>query len=165
LLFAHVMPFVARAGLFGPALQRKTIEQEATNLPVLLAGRTEPPMTITAIMQRPLLGWGSAEKMPPDSYAQAEHLAVRMGYAPTFPFDIYWPFARRRLLRRALDPAGFLGGRRLAGRAFTGVAVGGLHRRRVEQHTVRDMGSPRTDRCAPRDLGSAIRTVDIQYGR
>ena len=90
LLFAYVMPFAARAGLFGPALQQKTIEQEATNLPVLLAGRTEPPMTITAIMQRPLLGWGSAEKMPPDFYAQAEHLAVRMGYAPTFPFDIYW---------------------------------------------------------------------------
>jgi hypothetical protein len=90
LLFAYVMPFAGRAGLFGPALQRKTIEQDATNLPVLLAGRTEPPLTITAIMQRPLLGWGSAENMPPDVYTQAEHLAVRMGYAPTFPFDAYW---------------------------------------------------------------------------
>ena len=29
-------------------------------------------------------------KCTPDFYAQAEHLAVRMGYAPTFPFDIYW---------------------------------------------------------------------------
>ena len=90
LVFAYVMPIAARAGLFGPALQRKIIEQEATNLPMLLAGRTEPPMTITAILERPLLGWGSAQNLTPELYTQAEHLAVRMGYAPTFPFDLYW---------------------------------------------------------------------------
>jgi hypothetical protein len=90
LVFAYVMPVAARAGLFGQALQRKTIEQEATHLPMLLAGRTEPPMTITAIMERPLLGWGSAMKLTPDFYAQAEHFAVRIGFAPTFPFDLYW---------------------------------------------------------------------------
>ena len=90
LVFAYVMPIAARAGLFGAALQRKTIEQEATNLPMLLAGRTELPMTLTAIMERPLLGWGSAMKLTPELYTQAEHLAVRMGFAPTFPFDLYW---------------------------------------------------------------------------
>jgi hypothetical protein len=90
LVFAYVMPIAARAGLFGPALQHKIIEQEATNLPMLLAGRTEPPMTITAILERPLLGWGTAMKLTPEFYAQAEHLAVRMGFAPTFPFDVYW---------------------------------------------------------------------------
>ncbi|MBV8348005.1 MAG: hypothetical protein JOZ49_10865, partial [Mycolicibacterium sp.] len=90
LLFAYVMPIAARAGLFGATLQRKTIEQEATNLPMLLAGRTELPMTVTAIMERPLLGWGSAMKLTPELYTQAEHLAVRMGFAPTFPFELYW---------------------------------------------------------------------------
>jgi hypothetical protein len=90
LIFAYVMPIAARAGLFGPALQRKTVEQDATNLPVLLAGRTEPPLNITAILERPLLGWGSAKNFTPDLYTQAEHVAVRMGYAPTFPFDLYW---------------------------------------------------------------------------
>ncbi len=90
LLFGNVMPIAARAGIFGPALQAKTFEQDTTNLPVLLAGRTELPMTLTAIMDRPLLGWGSALNLPPDFYAQAEHLAVRFGYAPTFPFEIYW---------------------------------------------------------------------------
>lgn len=90
LMFAYVMPIAARAGLFGPALQRKIIDQEATHLPVLMAGRTEPPMTITAILERPLLGWGSAENLTPELYTQAEHLAVRMGYPPTFPFDLYW---------------------------------------------------------------------------
>jgi hypothetical protein len=90
LLFAYVMPIVAKAGWFGQALQRKTIEQEAIGLPILLAGRTELPMTITAILERPLLGWGSAMNLTPGVYAEAEHLAVRMGYAPTFPFNRYW---------------------------------------------------------------------------
>lgn len=88
--FAYVLPIAARAGLFGRVLQAKIIEQQGTGLPELLAGRTEPPMTFTAIMERPLLGWGSALKLTPDFYARAEHLAVRMGYAPTFPFDAYW---------------------------------------------------------------------------
>ena len=63
---------------------------DPTILPILLAGRTEPPMTITAIMERPLLGWGSALKMTPEFYARAEHFAIRMGYPPTFPFERYW---------------------------------------------------------------------------
>jgi hypothetical protein len=90
LVFSYVMPIAARAGWFGAVLQRKTIEQEATNLPILLAGRTELPMTLTAIRERPLLGWGSAMKLTPELYTQAEHLAVRMGFSPTFPFDLYW---------------------------------------------------------------------------
>jgi hypothetical protein len=90
LVFGYAMPFAARAGLFGPALQSKEIEQATTGLPTLLAGRTEPPETITAIIQHPLLGWGSALKFTPDFYTQAEHVAVRMGYMPTFPFELYW---------------------------------------------------------------------------
>ena len=68
LVFAQLMPIVARAGLFGPALQRKTFQQDETHLPMLLAGRTEPPMTITAIMEHPLLGWGSAKNLTPELY-------------------------------------------------------------------------------------------------
>ncbi|WP_345341036.1 hypothetical protein [Rhodococcus olei] len=90
LLFAYLMPIAARTGLFGPVLQHKTIEQQSTGLPILLAGRTEPPMTLTAILERPLLGWGSAQRLTPEVYTAAEHLAVRMGFAPTFPFDTYW---------------------------------------------------------------------------
>jgi hypothetical protein len=90
IVFAHFMPIAARVGMFGPVLQDKTIQQEARNLPILLAGRTEPPMTITAILDHPVLGWGSAMKFTPDLYARAEHLAVRMGFDPTAPFDQYW---------------------------------------------------------------------------
>ncbi len=90
LVFAYVMPVAARAGLFGSALQRKTVEQDAFNVPLLLAGRTEPPMSITAILERPLLGWGSAMNLTPDVYTSAQHLAIRIGFSPTFPFDVSW---------------------------------------------------------------------------
>ena len=90
LVFSYVMPAVAEAGLFGSALQRKMVTQDAINVPLLLAGRSEPPMSITAILERPLLGWGSAMKLTPDVYTQAEHLAIRMGFSPTFPFDLIW---------------------------------------------------------------------------
>jgi hypothetical protein len=90
LLFSYVMPIAARAGLFGSALQTKEIEEGATKLPIFLVGRTEPPLTLTAIADHPLLGWGSAVNLTQGVYTQAEHLAVRMGYTPTFPFDVYW---------------------------------------------------------------------------
>lgn len=90
LVFEYVMPVVARTGLFGSALQHKTIDQESFNVPLLLAGRTEPPMSITAIIERPLLGWGSAMNLTPDVYTHAQHLAIRLGFSPTFPFDLYW---------------------------------------------------------------------------
>jgi hypothetical protein len=89
-LFSFVMPVLARLGLFGSTLQHKTIEQQATHLPILMAGRTEPPMTITAILERPLLGWGSAMNLTAESYTRAEHLAVQLGYDPSFPFELYW---------------------------------------------------------------------------
>ena len=57
LVFGNVMPALARTGLFGPALQTKTLEQDTAHLPILLAGRTEPPMSFTAIMEHPWLGW------------------------------------------------------------------------------------------------------------
>jgi hypothetical protein len=90
LLFYFVLPIVGRAGVFGTALQKKIAEQEATNLPMFMVGRTEPPESITAILQRPWLGWGSSEKLTPEFYTQAEHMAVRMGYDPNFDFALYW---------------------------------------------------------------------------
>jgi O-antigen ligase len=89
-VFAYVMPTAARAGLFGSALQHKTVDQDTYHVPMLLAGRTEPPMSITAILERPLLGWGSAMNMTPDAYTHAQHLAMRLGFSPNFPFDVLW---------------------------------------------------------------------------
>lgn len=87
--FSYILPIIGRSGLFGAALQAKSIQQD-TDMPLLLAGRTEPPMSLTAIFDRPLLGWGSATNLTPDVYNRAEHLAVDIGYPPTFPFEGYW---------------------------------------------------------------------------
>lgn len=87
--FSYILPIIGRSGLFGTALQTKSIQQD-TDMPLLLAGRTELPMSLTAIFDRPLLGWGSATKLTPDVYNRAEHLAVDIGYPPTFPFEGYW---------------------------------------------------------------------------
>ena len=90
MIFAQVMPVAARAGIFGAALQRKTLQQDGTGLPLLLGGRTEPPLTLTAIAERPLLGWGSGMNLTTEVYTRAQHLAVDMGFSPTFPFELYW---------------------------------------------------------------------------
>lgn len=89
-VFGNALPALARSGLLGPALRAKILEQDTAHLPILLAGRTEPPMTLTAIAERPWLGWGSAERLTPDFYARAEHVALRWGYEPNFPFEGYW---------------------------------------------------------------------------
>ena len=77
------------------------------------------------------------------------------GVRPDVPVRRLLAVAAQRLLRDALDPVGFLGRRRRAGRAAAGVAVGGLHRHRLEPHAVRAMGSARGNCCPARDLGSA----------
>ncbi|MDV6295448.1 glycosyltransferase [Rhodococcus aetherivorans] len=88
--FAVVMPSVARTGLLGPALQAKVLQQDSSGLPALFAGRPEPPLSLTAIYERPLLGWGDAQHLTPELYTSAAHLAIRLGYTPTLPFELYW---------------------------------------------------------------------------
>lgn len=89
-VFAVVMPIAARAGLFGSALQDKIVRQDANHLPILFAGRTEMPLSITAISDKPWLGWGSAEQMTPSVYTRAVHLAIRFGFDANTPFAQYW---------------------------------------------------------------------------
>ena len=133
LVFAYAMPIAARAGLFGLTLQRKTIQLDATHLPMLLTVRTGPPMTITAIMESPLLGWGE-ERHEADAGVVRPGRASRGpdGARPDVPVRAVLAIAAQRLFRDALDPVGFLGRGRRAGRASARVAAGRLHRHRVE---------------------------------
>ena len=79
-----------------------------------------------------------------------------MGFSPTFPFDVYLETAGHRLLRDALDPAGFLGRRRCAGRASARVAAGGLPRDCLEFHAARTVGTARRYGGSARDLGPDV---------
>ena len=162
LVFSYVMPIAARAGLFGSALQRKTVQQDAINVPLLLAGRTEPPMTITAILERPLLGWGSAMNMTPDMYTHAEHLAIRMGFSPTFPFDLLAVAAHATTLRRTRSCLGsWAEGGVLA--ALLPASCWSPVSGSSGISAARTVGAARSDGGTPRDLGPDVRAVAVQH--
>ena len=101
--------------------------------------------------------------LTPDVYAQAEHLAVRMGFAPTFPFDVYWRLppndysAMHSILLGSWAEGGVLA---VLLPAWLLVACIGV----VWNNTRFGTWAPtRVDCCAARDLGSALCAVDVQH--
>ncbi|MGU3432767.1 O-antigen ligase family protein [Actinomycetes bacterium M1A6_2h] len=93
LAFYLAVPVVARTGVLGSALREKiafTDNGDAGGVPALLAGRTESPLSLSAIADRPLLGWGSAQNISTNTFVEAKNLAVDIGFSPQFPFDLYW---------------------------------------------------------------------------
>ena len=88
--FAWLMPVIARSGIGGQALADKVEMQESIGAPALLAGRTEPPLSLTAIAEKPWLGWGSANQISPDVFARAEDLALQWGFDPSVDLYYQW---------------------------------------------------------------------------
>ncbi|MBY6539477.1 hypothetical protein HQ325_12410 [Rhodococcus sp. BP-349] len=88
--FGVLLPVVSGAGIFGDALAGKVSAQEGEGVPLILAGRTESPLSLTAIGERPFLGWGSATAVPERVFAEARLLAVDLGFSPRFPFQYTW---------------------------------------------------------------------------
>lgn len=83
---AVVLISAISAGLFGATVQAKTLSQ-ADEGPGILMGRTEPPLSVTAVLQRPLLGWGNADAIPWSTISEAGDLANSLGMRP----DVYVP--------------------------------------------------------------------------
>lgn len=88
--FTWTLEFAARAGLLGGSLREKVLMQADGSIPMLLAGRTEPPLSLTAIVQHPLLGWGNANNISRDAYIDAQHTAMSLGFDRSFPFEYAW---------------------------------------------------------------------------
>ncbi|WP_415976054.1 hypothetical protein [Rhodococcus sp. 077-4] len=88
--FTWMLEYSARAGLLGGSLREKVLMQSDGSIPMLLAGRTEPPLSLTAIAQQPLLGWGEADNISHDAYVQAQHVAMALGFDRSFPFEYAW---------------------------------------------------------------------------
>lgn len=89
-LFSWLLELAARDGLLGQSLREKVLMQSDGSLPMLLAGRTEPPLSLTAIFQRPLLGWGNADNISREAYVHAQHTAMQIGFDRSFPFEYAW---------------------------------------------------------------------------
>lgn len=89
-VFSWLLEFAARDGLLGQSLREKVLMQSNSSVPMLLAGRTEPPLSLTAIAQRPWLGWGEADNISHTAYTQAQQLAMNLGFDRSFPFEYAW---------------------------------------------------------------------------
>jgi hypothetical protein len=81
---------IATSGLAGDAVRHKTTEQTGTGVPLILAGRTESPLSVSAILDRPWLGWGSANNISPEVVHRAAKLAISLGFDPAKPFEATW---------------------------------------------------------------------------
>lgn len=89
-VISTIIPAIARSGIAGEAVKEKTESQESAGVPAILAGRTESPLSISAIVERPFFGWGSANNLTPEVFARGEEYAIKVGFDPTLPFYNYW---------------------------------------------------------------------------
>lgn len=89
--YTLVLKIVA-SGLAGDAVRHKTEAQQAASagVPLLLAGRAESPLSISAFLDRPWFGWGTANNISAHSFDRAIKLAVSLGFDPSYPFEQAW---------------------------------------------------------------------------
>lgn len=87
---ATLVPAIALSGIAGEAIQRKTELQASSGVPTLLAGRTESPLSITAVLERPWFGWGTANDITPEVFERAKSVAFNLGFRPDFPIEGTW---------------------------------------------------------------------------
>lgn len=85
-----MLPRLAASGLFGAAIQRKTESQLSEGVPLILAGRTESPLSISAIIERPWFGWASANNISAEVFDRAGRLAISLGFSPTAQLESSW---------------------------------------------------------------------------
>ena len=83
---------IVASGLAGDAVRLKTQNQlaESAGVPLILAGRTESPLSISAILDRPWFGWGSANTISAQTFDRAIKLAISLGFDPSYPFERAW---------------------------------------------------------------------------
>jgi hypothetical protein len=77
-----IVPKIAVSGIAGEAVQRKTEMQLQSGVPFILAGRTEPPLSVAAILARPWFGWGTADNISAEVFDRGKSLAIEMGFDP-----------------------------------------------------------------------------------
>ncbi|RMB77376.1 hypothetical protein AYK61_13715 [Rhodococcus sp. SBT000017] len=88
--YTLLLPIASRSGLFGTALQTKVSAQLGEGVPMILAGRTEAPLSLTAIIEKPWFGWGNAHNIPESVFVHARRLALEIGFPQRFTFDFVW---------------------------------------------------------------------------
>ncbi|RIJ53278.1 hypothetical protein DZG00_01540 [Clavibacter lycopersici] len=75
----NVIVSVIESGAFGYALQTKTENQLEGGGPAILSGRVEPPLSVAAISENPLLGWGNPQAIGERTLGVAAEFARAIG--------------------------------------------------------------------------------------
>jgi hypothetical protein len=105
------IPALIRADTLGESVRVRTEEQLSSGASILLAGRVEPPLSIAAILARPVLGWGSLESIDDDTFVAARELAAAMGLTSPAEYLNLWIQSDGRVsLHSTLFEAWALGG-------------------------------------------------------
>lgn len=88
-VISFALPRALEQGVFGVDAQYKTLSQSDDG-PVLLGGRTEPPLSIAAIVARPLLGWGNVQAIDSETVNSGIGIAQWMGMFDVATYTRYW---------------------------------------------------------------------------
>lgn len=121
-----VVPKIALSGIAGEAIQRKTELQTMSGVPLLLAGRTESPLSIAAILDRPWFGWGIADNISPEVFDRAKTIAIWIGFDPTLPVETTWYLSNGRVSLHSVLLAAWAEGGVLAALLPLGLLIAAL---------------------------------------
>lgn len=77
-------------GWLGQAVQERTLRQSASEGGILLGGRTEVPLSIAAIIEHPILGWGNADAIGQPTINVGVSIARSLGITDPRTYYGYW---------------------------------------------------------------------------
>lgn len=89
-MIAMLLPRLLVSGVFGDEVRVRTARQLSSGAGLLLGGRTEPPLSIAAILRHPLIGWGSAQNIDRDTVSQGQAIAKSVGMVDPNTYLNYW---------------------------------------------------------------------------
>ncbi|GGC67211.1 hypothetical protein GCM10011410_19870 [Hoyosella rhizosphaerae] len=90
LALGTVTPQLMLSGVFGEEVRLKTLSQTTGDGFALLDGRTEPPLAIAAIMEKPFAGWGNEQAITWHVIYSGVRLAEYMGMYNPDDYLRYW---------------------------------------------------------------------------
>lgn len=89
-ILALVLPALVASGAFGHEVAYRTQAQTDESGPAILGGRSEPPLSIAAIMMKPLFGWGNSQALDNDAIGLGVQVAQGLGMGDQSNYVGYW---------------------------------------------------------------------------
>lgn len=90
LVLATVLPLAMETGVFGSQVQARTAAQSEGDAPLVLGGRTEPPLSLAAIATKPLIGWGNVQEIDRSTISRGSEIAQQFGMGSPSSYVPFW---------------------------------------------------------------------------